>query len=85
MLLALVHADLEQAQSRSAHVWGPIGRFGWKFRDSETNPLKDILAEAERQKESWGPLNAGLFGGSYTRFEKIAAEYAKLISSLNWF
>ena len=85
VLLALVHADLEQAQSKSTHVWGPVGRFGWKFRDSETNPLKDILAEAERQKESWGPLNAGLFGGSYTRFEKIAAEYAKLISGLNWF
>jgi hypothetical protein len=85
VLLALVHADLEQVQSKRTHVWGPIGRFGWKVRDSETNPLKDILAEAERQKESWGPLNAGLFGGSYTRFEKIAAEYAKLISGLNWF
>jgi len=85
VLLALVYADLEQEQFKGSHgIWGPIGRFGWKFHHYETNPLKDIIAEAERQKQSWGPLNVGLFGGGYTRFEKIASEYVKFISGLNW-
>ncbi|MBA7691318.1 hypothetical protein ES703_99861 [subsurface metagenome] len=86
VLLALVYADLEREQFKRSHgIWGPIGRFGWKFSHYETNPLKDIMAEAERQKQSWGPLNVGLFGGDYTRFEKIASEYVKFISGLNWF
>lgn len=82
VLLALVHADLEEEQSHSA--WGPIGRFGWKFHHYDVNPLKDIIADANRHKEAWGPLKAGLFGGEYTRFEKIAGEYSRLIAGLGW-
>jgi len=83
VLLALVHADLELIET--SRVWGPIGRFGWKFHHYDTNPLKDIIADANRQKESWGPLQAGLFGGDYFRFEKISSEYLKLVSGLSWF
>ena len=82
VLLALVHADLEQVER--SHIWGPVGRFGWKLKDPDANPLKDVIDEAERQKESWGPLHAGLFGGDYSRFENISTEYVKLVSSLNW-
>ena len=82
VLLALVHADLEQVER--SHIWGPVGRFGWKLKYPDLNPLKDVIDEAERQKESWGPLNAGLFGGDYSRFENISNEYVKLVSSLNW-
>jgi len=82
VLLALVHADLEKVDRD--HIWGPVGRFGWKFRDGAVNPLKEILVEAERQKESWGPLKAGLFGGDYSRFKTISSEYVKSIAGLNW-
>ena len=82
ILLALVHADLYKIETK--HVWGPIGRFGWKFHSREVNPLKEILEEAERQKESWGPLKAGLFGGDYSRFSSISGEYVEIISGLNW-
>jgi len=82
VLLALVHSDLEEQQSH--YVWGPLGRFGWKFHQGDANPLKDIMADANRHKESWEPLKAGLFGGDYTRFEKIAGEYARIIGSLGW-
>jgi len=82
VLLALVHADLEEQQSHNAR--GPIGRFGWKFHHHDVNPLKDIIADANRYKEAWGPLKAGLFGGEYTRFEKIAGEYSRLIAGLDW-
>ena len=85
VLLALVHADLKQEQSEGSHgIWGPIGRFGWKFHHYDANPLKDLIADANRQKESWGPLDAGLFGGDYTRFEKIASEYTRFVMDLNW-
>jgi len=82
VLLALVHADLEQVER--SHIWGPVGRFGWKFKNEDGNPLKDIIAEAERQKGSWGPLNVGLFGGDYSRFKSISDEYVRLISGLPW-
>jgi len=82
ILLALVHADLYKIEL--SHVWGPIGRFGWKFHSRDVNPLKEIIEEAERQKESWGPLKAGLFGGDYSRFSSISGEYVELISGLNW-
>jgi len=83
VLLALVHADLEQVER--SHIWGPIGRFGWKFRNKDVNPLKEIIEEATKQKESWGPLKAGLFGGDYSRFSSISDEYVKIISSLAWY
>ncbi len=82
VLLALVHADLEQVER--SHIWGPIGRFGWKFKHYDVNPLKDIIDEAERQKELWGPLNVGLFGGDYSRFKNISNEYVRLVSGLPW-
>jgi len=82
VLLALVHADLESKESR--RIWGPPGRFGWKFHHYDVNPLKDLIADANGQKESWGPLKAGLFGGDYTHFEKIASEYSRLIAGLGW-
>lgn len=83
VLLALVHADLEKVDRD--HIWGPIGRFGWKFKHYDVNPLIDIIKEAERQKELWGPLNAGLFSGDYSRFKDISDEYVKIIEGLDWF
>lgn len=83
VLLALVHADLEQVDR--SHIWGPIGRFGWKFKNDDGNPLKDIIAEAERQKGSWGPLNVGLFGGDYSRLKSISDAYVRFISGMDWY
>jgi len=83
VFLALVHADLEQVER--SHIWGPVGRFGWKFKNElGPNPLKEIIEEAKKQKESWGPLKAGLFGGDYSRFNSISDEYVKIISGLPW-
>jgi hypothetical protein len=83
VLLALVHADLEQVER--SHIWGPVGRFGWKFGNQDANPLREIIEEAKKQKESWGPLKVGLFGGDYSRFSSISDEYVKSISRLAWY
>lgn len=84
ILLALVHADLEQQESPGNHIWGPVGRFGWKYKNEDNNPLKEVIADAKRYKESWGPLTVGLFGGDYIRFEKISSEYEREIAGLKW-
>ena len=81
VLLALIYADLEK-QYGKLHFWCPVGRFAWKFRDTRTNPLKEIIDEADREKESWGPIKAGLFHGEYSRFEDIASNLKEFIPKL---
>ncbi len=68
-------------------MWGPIGRFGWKYsgRHSEENPFDDLVREAELQKADWGPLRAGFFNGSSERFAEIANGYRELLGGLTWF
>jgi hypothetical protein len=83
VLLALVHTDLMQT-GPDTRIWGPIGRFAWKYRSEGTNPLRQIIYEGERHKDSWEPIVAGLFGGNYSHFQDIATAYEKVIAGLNW-
>jgi len=79
VLLALVYADLEK-QYGKLHFWCPVGRFAWKFRDTRTNnPLKEIIEEADREKDSWGPIKAGLFSEDYSRFKDVASNIIKFL------
>jgi hypothetical protein len=84
VLQALVYADLHESEAR--RIWGPIGRFGWKYAgtEGELNPFTRIIAEAARQKEKWPPLQVGLFRGSYERFSEVATAYEGLLKGLNW-
>ena len=64
----------------------PPGRFAWKFSEGlSDNPLAEVRAEAKQAGEAWPTLSAGLFGGSYERFEKIASEDAAFIGRLVWY
>jgi hypothetical protein len=83
VLLALAIADIRMAKHGS--VWGPFGRFGWKHRNRDNGPLAKIITEARTRKESWLPLRAGMFGGDFERFDKVATEYLQLVGRLNWF
>ena len=86
IMFALLHVDLNLQESPDARTWGPVGRFGWKHRDRSQSPFLEILKVAKREKTSWPPLNAGLFGGSYKRF-KIAAEkfQTSTLDKLRWY
>lgn len=85
LLFSMVYADIDKQQlNRVHHLWAPPGRFAWKFRNEDTNPLNYLVNEANTQKESWAPLKAGLFGGDYTRFSKLADEFTKYLSGLGW-
>jgi hypothetical protein len=84
VFLALVHADLYY---QNGYIWGPIGRFGWKFNNlsGNNNIFKDIKKEAESLKNEWPPLKNGFFGGSYDRFAKICQGFEEKLQKLNWY
>ena len=84
VLLALEHA--EQSQSLGLPVWGPVGRFGWKYRSvGESSPLHRIVAQAKELGEEWPPVKAGLFRGSITRFNEIAASFLESVAKFGWY
>lgn len=85
VLYALVVADLN-LQSEYG-LWGPIGRFGWKFsgRGVGNSPFTKLVLEAESLKDQWPPLKAGMFEGSYERFIKVANSFKELLEKLNWY
>jgi hypothetical protein len=83
ILYALVVADLRI--QGDGYSWGPIGRFGWKHRSRSNSPFTKLVKEAESLKEKWPPIEAGMFGGSYERFEHVAGEFKDTLSKLNWY
>jgi hypothetical protein len=81
ILRSLIYADATDGS------WGPVGRFGWKYcRDDKDNPFAALCAEAAQQKNSWGPLQAGLFCGSHARFNDVASRFEQeLLKRLQWY
>ena len=83
VLFALVVADLRK--QRYGRIWAPVGRFGWKQNERIHGPLERIVTEGLAKGNDWEPIQAGLFGGDPGRFESVADEFLKLVSSLSWF
>jgi hypothetical protein len=69
VLFALVYSDVANSG------WGPIGRFGWKHRHRADKPYGELRSEADRQRDDWPPIRAGLFRGLYTRFNEVATAF----------
>jgi hypothetical protein len=86
ILTALVYADLTTTRVVDGDVWGPPGRFAWKHtgRFSESSPYSELLDEARKARDKWGPLRAGLFDGSYDRFQEVSDAYAKRLARIAW-
>ena len=83
ILYALTYMDLTY---ENISKWGPPGRFAWKFKRSFGNNIyNDILNEAKLYGDEWSPLKAGMFGGSYERFDKISTEYKELLEKIGWY
>lgn len=81
ILLALSVADMSLL--RNAGVWGPFGRFGWKRHESSP-PFDRLVQRAREQGPAWPPIKAGLFGGSFERFDRVATEYGQQVAGLPW-
>ncbi len=84
VFLALVYADLTYKPENQ--VWGPVGRFGWKYSSPRltVNEYSEIVKEANKFKSEWPPLKAGLFSGSIDRFLEISTRFEEEIKSLSW-
>jgi hypothetical protein len=82
VLLALVVAEARVQNKK--HLWGPIGRFGWKHHRGYDSPLMKIIDTARTEGANWPPLRSGLFGGDPARFLPVAEEYIKEVGSLQW-
>lgn len=83
ILFALSVADYWT--EHNGHVWGPIGRFGWKEQRTGNAPVTRLLEAAEKDGRNWLPLKAGLFGGDSERFKSVSAEYYKKLENLHWY
>jgi len=85
IILALTNATRRKRNNKS--VWGPVGRFGWKFYRgrSEGNPLVDVVEEARALGPDWPPYAAGLFGQDHELFLTVLGEYKQMIGNLGWF
>ncbi|MCF2719285.1 caspase family protein [Paenibacillus sp. UKAQ_18] len=79
---ALVYADIDY--EGGDRVWGPPGRFAWKYSAYDDSAINELIIEADRLKDEWLPLKAGLFNGSYERFKSISDAYVSLIGNLHW-
>lgn len=84
ILLCLVHYDLRIKDN--AFGWGPIGRFGWKYKSPLTTDShwSSLLSEAKQMGSQWEVLNAGMFGGKWERFEKAAIDTEESLNKLPW-
>ena len=82
---ALVRAD--NSMKKNNRVWGPPGRFGWKFqRSTGGDPFTEICSEADQHGSNWLPLTSGLFAGSIDRFKEVAAGYREqVLTKLPWY
>jgi len=63
---------------------GSARRFAWK-QHRDKAPLSRLIEVAKTEGDRWGPIAAGLFGGSYERFEPIAINYLQEVSMLGWY
>ena len=82
ILLGILSQDVVNARSASnpenswkgRPMW--FGRSTWRVR-YEPGTIADIEAEIATQGPSWGPLEAGLFGGELHRATTAASDYAE--------
>jgi len=85
VFLALAYADFEYISDNI--IWGPLGRFGWKYRrrTGSGNVFSEIIHEANIYKSEWAPIKAGLFDGSIDRFLEISKKYEdEILKKLHW-
>lgn len=85
-LLTLIHADLQAKLNVSdSYFWGPPGLFmSERERRSGAITIRTVKQQAKEQGSEWPPLKAGLFDGSYERFEKVVAGVDDILQINRW-
>jgi hypothetical protein len=75
ILRTWMYADFTEAQ------WAPVGRYVDRNLRSKGSEYYELRAEAAQQRDQWGPIKAGLFRGSYARFEESVSKIEKMFLS----
>ena len=85
-LLTLIHADLQAKLNVSdSYFWGPPGLFmSERERRNGSPTMRTVKKQAEELRNEWPPLKAGLFDGSYERFEKVLAGVQDVLGINRW-
>lgn len=83
-LLGLIIYWLDSAEY--GFKWGPIGRFGWKWKSrsytGEYCVLTNLEDEFNKNPDEWPPLRTGLFDGSHETFRKIKTEFDDFVREI---
>ena len=82
-LFALVYTDIREKNNKT--IWGPVGCFLWRNRDEPENHITKIAKESSEKGDNWPLLKAGLFDGSYERFQFIQKQYNEFFRQIPYF
>ncbi len=63
-------------------MWGPVGCFLWRNRRSENHIINLIAEESSKERNNWPPIKAGLFDGSFERFQQVGKKYIEFFSKI---
>ena len=72
--VALANVVAKTAPGEVDNIAPPYGRFIWRGRRTTSGYIwESVDAEARKAENDWPPLKAGLFGGTYSRFNEISS------------
>jgi len=68
----------------TAHGWGPIGKFGWKYDRGEDSPFHQVAKQIEQGGDDSELLRAGCFNGSTERSLELVESLRERLNKLGW-
>ena len=83
--LSIVRADGNERPYRFYNKW--FGRATWRYARDRSDPVSDMSTEHAARGTSWGPLKAGLFGGSGARAAAAIEQFGNTfrdVASRRW-
>lgn len=81
IMISLQYASIRI--SNESGEWVPVGRFGWRSRYSQDNPMTVIECNI-MGNNTWLPVRLGLFGGSDDTARSALELVKKLSSGRHW-
>ncbi|NNU78176.1 SIR2 family protein [Clostridium estertheticum] len=87
-MIGLIYIDRKYDTFKEGEesIWGPIGRFPWKYIHNPTeSPKKLVSLELDKLGDEWLPLKHGLFDGKKERVIDIKKRYDEYLKKVDWY